>query len=480
MFAIDGIAVDGDWLAMGSCAYPDGSGVGGAYTFERFGSGWIERDTIVAPDGMAADLFGRSVALDQDTLVVGAHRDTNPQGAAAGAAYVFVRAGTTWVHQQKLIGGDTKANDFFGHAVAVSGDAVVIGALTAQSVYVFERSGSVWSEVLTLNFGTSTGLGRSVAIDGNRFIAGAWLSNTPGVGQTGSIYVYERGPSGWSEQAVLVHDRAVDGDKTGYDVDLDGDCVVATDYLAGAGRAFVFRKTASSWIQEDELLATGGLVNDQFGRTVALGNGYVVVSDDPPVQRGPESFYLFRRTGGSWASEPKVSTTGGFVTLDLDGNRLAVGGLVDVPGGNGAIYAIPEGPTVYCSAKLNSSGCVPQISTGGSATTGGPDDFVIGASDMLPSKPGLFFFGLTDRAALPFLGGTLCTEPPLIRTPVQLSTAGIACDGTYSYPFTQADMASLGLLPADHVYGQYWARDPAHPDGTGVSLSDALEVVLLP
>lgn len=476
---IDAASIDGDWIVLSSRFYPDGSGVGAAFPFRRGPNGWVQSGVVQAPDGQAADQFGSDAALDGDTLVIGALTDSNPNGQAAGAAYVFVRMGNQWVHQQKLLASNGSQNQSFGHAVAVCGDTVAVGAIGTNTVYVFERVASSWTEVLKFSSPLS-GLGRSVAIDGDRLVAGAWTANPLGIGTTGGVYVYERGPTEWELMEILVHDNPVPGDNTGWDVDVQGDCIVATDQETDPGRAFVFQQEAGVWAQQAALLPQGGMTDDHFGWRIDLEGDRVAVADAPPPLRGADSVYLFRRTGTSWDQGVAMEAGTGNLSVDLQGDRLVVGGLVDYPGGNGAIYAIPDGPNVYCSAKPNSQGCLPQITTSGSPTTGGADDFVIGATSMLPSKPGLFFFAWTDPVALPFFGGTLCMLPPLIRTPVQLATPGTGCGGTYAFPLSQAVMNQVGLLAGDRVYGQYWARDDAHPDGTGVALSDAMEVVLLP
>jgi len=134
-------------------------------------------------------------------------------------------------------------------------------------------------------------------------------------------------------------------------------------------------------------------------------------------------------------------------------------------------------PTTYCTALITSNGCVPSIGYTGQATLGGPDDFHATANDVIGVKPGLFFASVNGPAALPFFGGTLCMQPPLYRTPPQLSSgmAG-ACGGTYDYNFTQAEMSFLGLSAGDTMHGQYWFRDSDAAQGTG--LSDALEVTM--
>jgi len=140
----------------------------------------------------------------------------------------------------------------------------------------------------------------------------------------------------------------------------------------------------------------------------------------------------------------------------------------------------------YCTAKNNSLGCLPQVAVAGTpgATAAGPYDF--SASTVLNGKNGLPFYGVGGPAALPFLGGTLCVQPPLRRLTVQNSGGSPPpaqdCSGAYLLDFNALIQSGSDplLAPGQRVNAQWWSRDPAHPDGTGVGLTDALEFVIGP
>src|SRR5262249_25091051 len=136
---------------------------------------------LKASNSEAGDNFGGTccyfgmVALDGDTLVVGVPFErssatgvngdqTNNAAQYAGAAYVFVRSGSTWVQQAYLKASNTAEYQYFGETVAISGDTIVVGAAHESSsgvgingsqsgfaqnsgaVYVFVRSGSTWTQ----------------------------------------------------------------------------------------------------------------------------------------------------------------------------------------------------------------------------------------------------------------------------------------------------------------------------------------------
>ena len=97
---------------------------GAAYVFVRSGTTWSQQAYLKASNTGFFDFFGHSVAVSGDTVVVGAYG----QSVSEGAAYVFVRSGTTWTQQALLKASNAGSGDKFGYSVAVSGDTVVVGA----------------------------------------------------------------------------------------------------------------------------------------------------------------------------------------------------------------------------------------------------------------------------------------------------------------------------------------------------------------
>jgi len=136
------------------------------------------------------------------------------------------------------------------------------------------------------------------------------------------------------------------------------------------------------------------------------------------------------------------------------------------------------GAQIYCSAKTNSLGCMPQISSTGNASLTGYDDFVIHATDVLPHKSGILFYGPNPNQ-FPFQDGFLCVQGPLTRTPVRQAKAlssGATCDGWYSFEVTHDFMQAAGFVPGQTLYFQWWMRDPGDAYGTGLSDGIQFEV----
>ncbi|MDQ3623880.1 MAG: hypothetical protein M3463_15555 [Verrucomicrobiota bacterium] len=149
-------------------------------------------------------MFGVSVAISGDTVVVGANGNDDA-GASSGSAYVFVRSGATWTQQQKLTASDAASGDFFGISVAISDATILAGAsgdddagIDSGSVYVFGRSGATWSQQQKLGASDAAPVdefGRFVAIDADLAVIGAPLDDDGG-SSSGSAYVFVRSGGG--------------------------------------------------------------------------------------------------------------------------------------------------------------------------------------------------------------------------------------------------------------------------------------------
>ena len=172
------------------------SNKGSAYIFVRSGANWMLQQQLYANDGEDFDLFGSSVAVSDDTVVVGASMGDSVR--SPGKAYIFARSGGTWTQRQKLVASDGSALDRFGASVAVSADAIVIGASGSNfdrgAAYVFARNSGTWAErqKLTVSDGaTYDYFGDSVAMYGDTTVIGAWGSSVSPNSNQGAAYLYD-------------------------------------------------------------------------------------------------------------------------------------------------------------------------------------------------------------------------------------------------------------------------------------------------
>jgi hypothetical protein len=181
------VAISGETIVVGAQgdngAVGPASNQGSAYVFVRTDAVWAQQQKLTASDGTADDFFGVSVAISGETIVVGAFSDDVGANVRQGSAYVFVRAGAAWSEQQRLTASDGASNDSFGKSVAIDGETVVVGARSATvthdaegAAYVFLRAGTVWSEQQKLtasNGGGVIAFGSSVGISGETVVVGA-------------------------------------------------------------------------------------------------------------------------------------------------------------------------------------------------------------------------------------------------------------------------------------------------------------------
>lgn len=356
------VAVDGDTALIGAYKEGDnGNDAGAAYLYTLSGGIWSEEAKLLASDGAFSDEFGYSVALSGDTAVVGAHSNDD-NGLNAGAVYVFVHTGNVWSEQAKLVAADTAAGDDFGFSVAVDGDTILVGAPrddvnggASGSAYLFTRTGGVWSQLakLTATDGaTSDYFGNSVALAGGTAIIGARFDDDNG-SDAGSAYVFTRNGGAWSQEAKLTASDAAENDRFGYSVALDDQTAVIgaqfdDDGGNASGSAYIFVNSGGNWIEEDKLVAADAASDDQFGYSVAIsGNSAVIgVRYDDDAGGAAGAAYLFVRNGSSWSQEAKLTADDGATndafgsSVAADGSRIVVGSIGDDDNGasSGSAY----------------------------------------------------------------------------------------------------------------------------------------------
>ena len=316
------VSISGDYAIVGAYMDDDsGSASGSAYIYKRSGTIWSEQAKLTASDGAVDDNFGWSVAISGDYAVVGAYGNSD-NGALSGSAYVYMRSGSIWSQQAKLLPSDGSVDDHFGWSVAISGDYAVIGAISASSglgsVYVFLRNGISWLEqaILLASDGAEGALfdrfGESVAISGDYAVVGASSDDDNGT-SSGSAYVFMRSNTTWSEQAKLLPSVGAAFDFYGSTVSISGDYIVVgnpqnDDNGDKAGSANVYMRSGSSWPQQAKLLAADGAASDFFGKAVSISGDLVSVGApfDDDVGGSSGSIYIFRRNGTSWPQSEKI------------------------------------------------------------------------------------------------------------------------------------------------------------------------------
>ena len=352
---------------------------GAAYVFVRSGSTWAEEQKLVPSDSEAGAFFGYSCGISGDgtRVIVGAYKDDASGGSNSGAAYVFVRSGTTWVEEQKLIPSDSEASAQFGESCTISGDGtrVLVGAPSddatggadSGAAYVFSRSGTSWSEEQKLipsdseasaSFACSCG----ISSDGTRVIVGAYRDDATGETNSGAAYVFVRSGTTWSEEQKLIPSDSEANAHFGYSCGISSDgsrAIVGARYddatgETNSGAAYVFSRSGTSWSEEQKLVPSDSENGANFGESCSIssdGTRAIVGAAYDDATGGADSgaAYVFTRSGTSWSEEQKLVPSdseanayfGGSCSISSDGVRALVGTFGDdATGGanSGAAY----------------------------------------------------------------------------------------------------------------------------------------------
>ncbi len=365
------VALQGGIALLGAGMDDDaGNSSGSAYLFEDDGMGnWLQLTKLVANDAAVDDQFGKAVAISENTALVGAIGDNSN----AGSAYLFQDSGT-WSQFNKLTASDAMPNDKFGSSVALDGDTAIIGTPFGDkgtlagvgAAYLFQDNGiGNWQETkLTASDAASMEedqFGSSVALAGNLALVGAWLDDDAG-SNAGAAYLFkEDGLGNWNQIAKLTAGDAMPNDNFGFSVALSGNTALigATFADANVGAAYLFQDDGNgNWSQIDKLTASDATLFDQFGASVALGNGTALVGaffDD----FGTGSAYLFEDNGsGNWSQVEKFTANDAVAgdqfgeNVALDGNTALIGAIGS--NGTGAAYVF----TQFSAADFNEDGDV--------------------------------------------------------------------------------------------------------------------------
>jgi hypothetical protein len=381
------VALEGDTALVGAPyddvgAYEDR---GAAYVFTRSGATWTLHNGLYASDGVPDDELGYSVALSSDgnTALVGARYVDIMPNASQGAAYVFIHSEPNWTQQAKLTASDGAAGDRFGTAVAFLGNTALVGApyddvgsnSDQGSTYVFTRSETAWTQQAKLTasdgatndmFGISAALS-SGYLTSDTALVGARHDDIGSNSDQGSVYVFTRSGTTWSQQAKLTASDGATDDMFGTSVDLSGDtALVGARYddvgsNSDQGSAYVFTRSGTTWSQQQQLTAADGAATDMFGVSVALSGDTALVgawSDDFGSNTSAGSASVFTLSGATWSQQAQLASSEGAVedrfgwsvALSADGNTALVGARYDDVGSNsdqGSAYVFTRSGTTW-------------------------------------------------------------------------------------------------------------------------------------
>jgi hypothetical protein len=504
------VELNGSWLASSAPVEDVGSieDAGAVYLLEHVGPTWIERTRIVSAAPRLGNQFGVGLAYDLDTLAIG-EPFADQAALVDGNVSVYVQNGATFT-PQAVLGQPLGQNGIaFGWSVALDGDSLAVGAPYydngagpgSGAVFVFRRTGGVWALDATLTPSDpepQDWFGYAVAIDNTTALVGAYGKGS----DQGAAYVFLRGASGWSQQGKLVSVPSLVQRQFGYAVALQGNQA----FIGAPGAALqnevpgsvhVYLRSGTIWNKQLELTASNGQAYDFFGGGLEVLGARLVIN-----ARDSGYAYLYSGIGPNWVEQLALSTqelgAEAFEGIAVEGSSWILGspyddltGAPDAGVTRSVVLTSGVNPaTNYCTAGFSASGCQAALSACGTPSATATGGFAVIASSVEGSKDGQFYFGTSGPQFNNSWGnGTSfqCILPPIMRGGVVVSggTNGL-CDGlamqdlnAYWCPTgCPAPMKNPGVDTVVQV--QFWYRDPNSTSNQSTSLSDALEFTMLP
>jgi hypothetical protein len=392
------VAARGALVVVGATGEDDeGDKAGAAYVFHRNQNGadnWGEIRKLTASDAQEDDWFGYSVAVDDEIILVGANKEDGGEGDTqidAGAAYIFTGFGE-WQEVAVRQSSEIQPDDYFGFALSLSGDTMVVGApyedggigdllSSAGAAYVFSRNRGMadgWGQARILRASDSADMdefGISVSVSGDVIVVGAaYEDGGPGdpTSGSGAAYIFYRNQGGadkWGEVRILHASGPEVSASFGIAVSISGDTAVVGALFQGAsdaGAAYVFsmnQGSASNWGQVNKITASDAQMEDHFGCSVAIDGGTIVVGaytedgglGDLYSDAGAAYVFAENQNGpGKWGQVQKLSASdieiGAYfgMSVAIDDQQVVVGAPMKDSGG---ILSLPDVGVAYLFAR---------------------------------------------------------------------------------------------------------------------------------
>ncbi len=310
------VATDGETVIVGASGDNEvGTSAGAVYLYRKIAGVWSLQQLLLASDAETFDNFGRSLAISGSTLVVGAEGEDSACPADpfcnSGAAYVFEEDAGTWLEEDKLVPSDAEEGDFFGRVVAIDAATMVVGALeedangsNSGAAYVFENAGGGWTEAGKLfpddslaedNFGVA------VAIEDMTIVVGAHRDDDGG-NASGSAYVFNyKGATKWTQSQKLTANDAAVADNFGLAVAIGYGTIsigaMNDDHngFNGAGSVYLFSQAGALWVEQQKLIAADPRDSQKFGNALAPDGDVLAIGafgdDDLGLESG--AVYVF-------------------------------------------------------------------------------------------------------------------------------------------------------------------------------------------
>jgi hypothetical protein len=360
------------------------------HLYAREGGRWNLTTSLSSGEPVAGQRLGASVALSDGRLVVGA--------PGAGVVHIFESESGEWRPTARLAPSGARRTGF-GHSVALDGDTIVVGAPSdascatgvdgdetdtgceaAGAVYVFEADDEGWRHAAYLKGAVAhpgDGFGDVLALEGDRLLVSAPGSAScasgvdaepgdTGCKSAGLVTVFDGYDGAWALDGVIAAPISHAGARFGSSISLSVDMLavgavgdalceggaLASDACALGGAVHLYRLVRGGWVHQVRLEGERTMRGDRFGDAVAVGSELVMVgvTGEDDCGRGVDgeqssggtcqeagAVVVFRPLDGSWRPVLRLQTPadeddrrpaihrgfGGF--LDLDGHTVLVG-----------------------------------------------------------------------------------------------------------------------------------------------------------
>ncbi len=333
----ESVSIDGNFAVIGAPSYLS---KGAAFVMEYDGSEWKEIATLLASDGELIDNLGYWVSISGNTIVLGAFKN-NVHGPRSGAAYVYEKPAGGWkdmTETTKLTTTSGNTYDYFGCAVSISGDNIVVGALkydfkksNSGAAFVYEKPAKGWGDIAVItesailyasDASDNQSFGRCVSISGNFIVVGANKDDENGE-NSGAAYVYVKPSGGWEgeiseTEKLLPKDGAAD-DELGRAVAISGNVIAVgsryhdTDGKTDCGATYVFETQSGDWTdakQTAKLTVSDQQEYDEIGTMVSMYKDYIIVGSQRSLRYTPHSpgaAYIYKKPKNGWTDTTEIA-----------------------------------------------------------------------------------------------------------------------------------------------------------------------------
>jgi len=311
---------------------------GGAYVYKFDGMNPYEEYKLM-PSQATGNQFGVGLAMDGDTIVVGANTD-DTGGSNHGAAYVFKYDGTDW-NQQAILIPSNPDGIMSSARVAIDGNRIITSS--SRAIFVWKYDGSNWVEEAKLTSaslipGVYISFGQSLAINGNTILIGAEGDDELAL-NSGAVFVFRHDGTNWVESEKITAGDAQAYRGFGARISMDGNKAVIGG-RGNVGEVYVFEDNGTNLIQEQKLLSSDG-ESQSYASSLTIEGNVVVVGDYRAIDGKIGAAYVFNFDGSNWTEDQRLTS----YNTDKDqyfGNGVNVFGNDIVIGSKGMFHVFSE------------------------------------------------------------------------------------------------------------------------------------------